>query len=102
MLNLSEPNFMIDLARELAFPSPSLVGPLTSGHYVQIGMGMGFYVPEEDYQRVQALADETRKVQFLGVTRNGQPLTGRRDEINNHPESAGMIAWIVPQGCRLY
>lgn len=74
------------------------LGPLESGHYVQIGMGLGFYVPEAAFQAAQAAANESRKVQFLGVTKAGEPITGTRESIFDHPESAGLVAWIVPAG----
>jgi hypothetical protein len=74
------------------------LGPLSTGHYVQIGMGLGFYVPERDYADLQALANVTRRTQFLGITKTGEPLFGTREEIAAHPESAGLIAWIAPQG----
>lgn len=76
---------------------PMNLGPLNRGHYIQIGLGTGFYVPEADFQQVQERADETRQVQFLGVTKEGTPIHGTRDDIHANPQSAGLIAWIVPK-----
>lgn len=84
--------FNRDLGAEL---SP-IVGPLRAGHYVQIALGLGFYVPESDYQCAQELANETGKVQFIGVTRDGRALAGTRDHVLNSADSAGVCAWVVP------
>lgn len=73
------------------------MGPLDRGHYVQIGLGTGFYIPESDYEQAQAAADETRKCQFVGVTKAGYGLHGTREEILENPESSGVIAWIFPK-----
>ena len=73
------------------------LGPLTAGHYVQISLGTGFYVPERDFAELQKLANLTRKIQFLGVTKSGESMFGTREEIAARPDSAGLIAWIVPQ-----
>ncbi|HEY2351968.1 MAG TPA: hypothetical protein VGH83_05625 [Candidatus Acidoferrum sp.] len=73
-------------------------GPLTRGHYVQIGIGIGFYVPEDAFQCVQSIANETGQTQFLGVTKDGRALHTSRDELLAQPDLAGGIAWIVPQG----
>lgn len=87
-----------DLIRETInlFDNPVNVGALTAGHYVQVGMGMGFYVPEEAFQSAQSKANLTGKIQFLGVTKNGVQIHGTREEILDHPNSAGVVAWIVP------
>jgi len=78
---------------------PSLLGPLTAGRYIQLAMGLGFYVPESDFQTVQELANVTGRVQFLGVTRDGAAIVGTsRAEILEREDSAGLVAWIVPQG----
>lgn len=77
--------------------APKNLGPLNDGHYVQVGLGFGFYVPESDYQELQRLANTTGRIQFLGITRDGNPLYGSRDAITAHPDSAGCIAWIVPK-----
>jgi hypothetical protein len=72
-------------------------GPLQAGHYVQISLGLGFYVPESDYKDLQREANRTNRTQYLGVTKSGQPLRGEsRDSVISHPESAGVVAWIVP------
>lgn len=76
---------------------PMTLGPLTQGHYIQVGMGTGFYVPEADYQLALARATESRAVQFLGVTKAGAAIHGTRDDIHQHPHSAGVIAWIFPE-----
>lgn len=81
----------------LSWQPGGIFGPLNDGHYVQVGMGLGFYVPEADFQIVQRLANESRKVQFLSVDRLGRPLYGSRDELLTNPECAGVIAWIVPR-----
>ena len=73
-----------------------VVGPLRAGHYVQIALGLGFYVPEADYQRAQELANESGKVQFLGVTRDGRALAGTREQVLTSADSAGVCAWVVP------
>lgn len=75
---------------------PEVIGPVTKGHWVQVGMGIGFYVPEEAYQCVQAIADDTRRVQFLAVTKDGRAIHASRDELVSNPEVSGGIAWIVP------
>lgn len=87
---------MVALARSLAI-CPSVVGPLTEGHYVQLGLGLGFYVPESDFQVAQQRANETGKVQFLGISKDGRALHGTREEIKAMPDLAGQIAWIVPR-----
>ena len=74
-----------------------IVGPLTRGHYIQIGMGIGFYVPEADYQLAQSRANQTRLVQFLAVTRDGRAVHGSRRELLDRRDLAAGIAWIVPQ-----
>lgn len=80
------------------FTLHSLLGPLTAGRYIQIGMGLGFYVPESDFKTVQDLANITGRVQFLGVTHAGAAILGAsRDEILEREDSAGLVAWIVPQ-----
>ena len=76
--------------------APMNLGPLDRGHYIQIGLGTGFYVPESDFQLVQGRANETGRVQFLGVTKAGAPIHGTRDEIHANSESAGLVAWIMP------
>lgn len=73
------------------------LGPLSHGHYIQVGLGTGFYIPESAYQAAQAHANETRTVQFVGVARNGAALFGTRDEIHADPDSSGVVAWIFPQ-----
>lgn len=85
-----------DLIRETldTFSHPVNLGTLTAGHYVQVGMGMGFYVPEESYQAVQQIANETGRVQFLTVDKEGQPIHGTRDECLERGN--GCVAWIVP------
>jgi hypothetical protein len=75
---------------------PMNLGPLDRGHYIQIGLGTGFYIPEADYQTAQSLANESRQVQFVGVTKAGLAIHGTREEIHANPESAGVIAWIMP------
>ncbi|HET6220151.1 MAG TPA: hypothetical protein VFE27_24195 [Acidobacteriaceae bacterium] len=82
--------------KSLAWQPGGILGPLKDGHYVQVGMGVGFYVPEADFQTVQRLANETGKVQFLSVDRLGRPLRGSREELLANPECAGVIAWITP------
>jgi hypothetical protein len=82
------------LTRQL---EPHNMGPLTAGHYIQVGMGFGFYVPEADFAELQKLANVTHRIQFLGVTTTGEPIYGTREEIHARPDSAGLIAWIVPQ-----
>ena len=80
------------------FALPSLLGPLTAGRYIQISLGLGFYVPEEDFNSVQALANATGRVQFLGITKAGAAIVGAsRDELLTREDSAGLVAWIVPQ-----
>ena len=81
---------------------PVNVGPLQSGHYVQVGLGMGFYVPESDFEALQERANQTHKIQFLGVTKAGIPLTGSREQILDDPNTAGVCAWIVPAGHSLF
>jgi hypothetical protein len=76
---------------------PTIVGPLTAGHYIQVGSGCGFYVPVEAFDAAQSLANESGRVQFLGVTQSGQALSGSRDEILSNPDSAGVVAWITPK-----
>jgi hypothetical protein len=76
---------------------PMNLGPLDRGHYIQVGIGTGFYVPEDDFQTLQARANETHTVQFLGVTKAGAPILGTREEIHANPESAGLVAWIMPR-----
>lgn len=73
------------------------LGPLERGHYIQIGLGTGFYIPEADYQAAQARANELRAVQFVGITKGGKALHGTRDEIHGNRDSAGLVAWIFPQ-----
>jgi len=73
------------------------LGPIEQGHYIQIGLGTGFYIPESDYEAAQSRANEMRQVQFVGVTRAGIPIHGTRDEIHANPESAGLVAWIFPK-----
>jgi len=91
-------NRLIDEVITAAFPGgPQVFGPLTSGHYVQLGMGMGFYVPEADYELAQYRANETGKVQFLAVDKAGNALHGTREELLANPEMSGQIAWIVPR-----
>lgn len=77
---------------------PSVLGPVTTGHYIQIGMGLGFYVPESDYQLAKRTANATHRVQFLGVTLGGDPIHASREEILNREDSAGLVAWILPDG----
>lgn len=72
------------------------LGPLERGHYIQVGMATGFYIPEADYQTAQARANELHTIQFVGVTKAGAALHGDREEILAHPESAGIVAWITP------
>lgn len=79
-----------------AQPSP---GIREGGVYIQVGLGNGFYIPKADYDRAQALADETRKVQFVGLARDGSGLHGTREELLYNPNLAGFIAWIFPTGC---
>jgi hypothetical protein len=88
---------MLQFESLVRLASPRNFGPLTAGHYVQVGLGFGFYVPELDFAELQALANVTRNIQFLCVTKAGAPLYGTREEILEHPESAGVVAWIVPQ-----
>jgi hypothetical protein len=87
---------LFDLAKKLT--AHQNFGPLTDGHYVQLGIGMGFYVPEADYQIAQRRANETLKVQFLSVDSLGRALHGTREELLGNPECKAGIAWIVPQG----
>jgi len=75
---------------------PIVLGPLDRGHYIQVGLGTGFYVPEAEYQQAQAQANETRSVQFIGVTKAGAAIRGTRDEIHANPDSSGVVAWIMP------
>lgn len=80
------------------FTSRQIAGPLREGHYVQISLGMGFYVPEAAFHAAQQRATATGRIQFLGVTRDGRVLQGERETILAHPDSAGLLAWIVPGG----
>lgn len=77
--------------------SPMRLGPLTEGHYITIGCNVGFYLPELDFQAAQSRANELRKIQFLGLTRDGEILSGTREEILEHPDSAGVVAWVLPK-----
>ncbi|HTH42865.1 MAG TPA: hypothetical protein VL498_06855 [Terracidiphilus sp.] len=87
----------MDPLKSLTWQPGGILGPLNEGHYVQVGIGLGFYVPEADFETVQRLANETRKVQFLSVDRLGRPLYGSREDLLNNPDCAGVIAWIVPR-----
>jgi hypothetical protein len=79
---------------------PMNLGPLDRGHYIQIGLGTGFYIPECDYQAALTRANDLHQVQFVGVTKGGQAIHGTHEEIHGHPESAGVIAWIMPGGAK--
>lgn len=78
------------------FTSRQIAGPLREGHYVQISLGMGFYVPEVAFHAAQQRATATGRIQFLGVARDGRVLEGDHETILGHPDSAGLVAWIVP------
>jgi hypothetical protein len=76
---------------------PITFGPLQAGHYVQISLGLGFYVPESDYKDLQREANRTNRTQYLGVTKSGQALRGASlAEVISHPDSAGVVACLVP------
>ncbi|HKD38223.1 MAG TPA: hypothetical protein VKB78_15525, partial [Pirellulales bacterium] len=60
---------------------------MNDGHYIAVGAGFGFFVSERDFRDLQDLANALGKVQFLGVTRDGQSLFGTREEILEHPDS---------------
>jgi hypothetical protein len=79
---------------------PMNLGPLTGGEYIKVGINTGFYVPKADYDLLKTKADETGKLQFLGVTKSGAPIHGTREEILDHPESVGLVAWIKPEFCQ--
>lgn len=80
------------------FTSRQIAGPLREGHYVQISLGMGFYVPEAAFHAAQQRATTTGHIQFLGITRDGRVLEGDRETILAYPDSAGLVVWIVPGG----
>lgn len=75
-------------------PNPNIIGPLTDGMYVQLGMGVGFYVPLEAYNLLKRKANDTRQIQFLTVDSAGNPITGSRDECL--VRGAGAVAWVTP------
>lgn len=92
------PDAPIDLVKmieEICLPESVVMGPLKEGVYIQVAMGRGFYVPEEAFNRVKQLANETGKIQFLTLTQAGEPLHGTREECQHLGN--GSIAWIVPQ-----
>lgn len=76
---------------------PRNLGPLESGVFIPVAAGAGFYVPELEYHELKALATATKRVQFLGVTKDGRCLFGTREQILDSPESAGLVAWIHPE-----
>jgi hypothetical protein len=80
----------------LALPSnPHVYGPLTEGAWINVGFGMGFYVPQPAFDECKRIARETRIIQFLTVTRDGTPFHGTRDECLD--KGFGCVAWITPE-----
>lgn len=73
---------------------PRVLGPLTEGAWISLGGGMGFYVPQADFDALKQLANQTRRVQFLTITPAGEPLHGTREDCLE--KGNGMIAWIAP------
>jgi hypothetical protein len=74
--------------------NPVIYGPLTDGTYIPIGVGMGFYVPDEAYLLVKDAARQTGCIQFLTVDILGSPIHGTRDECLD--KGCGCVAWISP------
>ena len=77
--------------------TPHILGPLTAGHYIQIGMGAGFFVPERDYETAQGIANATRRVTFLAVSHEGKTIICADRDRALIVATAGLIAWITPQ-----
>jgi len=85
-----------DMAADLLTPSrPVNFGSPKEGVYIQVGLGSGFYVPQGAYDDCKRIANETRKVQFLTVTKDGEAIHGTREECQ--AKGDGGIAWIVPE-----
>lgn len=77
------------------FPRGRITGPLAEGHYINLCIGLGFYVPEDDFQIAQEKANKTGCTQFLSVDSFGQAVHGSRDHCMEF--GSGCIAWITPE-----
>lgn len=82
----------------------AILGPLTSrpgieqgGHFIQVGVCSGFYIPEADYQLALDRANESGKVQFVGLAKNGSGIHATREALHVDPNCDGYIAWIFPE-----
>lgn len=78
--------------------SATILGPLRSGRWIQLTLGIGFFVPEADFLQLQERANKTGRIQFLAVEDDGRPVHGTREQLLANPKIKGGIAWIVPAG----
>ncbi len=75
-------------------PRSATIGPLTDGVYIQVGMGLGFYVPVDAYNQAKRQANQTRQIQYLTVDSAGNPFSGSREDCLDC--GAGAVAWVTP------
>jgi hypothetical protein len=65
--------------------------------WIQVGLGIGFWLPERAYTIAKGLANQTGKPQFVGLDRNGAAIhSTSRDALRLDPKATGEIAWIFP------
>lgn len=75
----------------------SMGGKEEGGHFIPIGLGGGFYIPEADFQLAQGHANITGKVQFVGLAKDGSAIHATREALHVDANCDGFIAWIFPE-----
>lgn len=81
-------------------PTIKPAGIAEGGHFITVGYCGGFYIPETDYLAALAIANETRKVQFVGLAKDGSGIHASREALHVDPNCDGYIAWIFPEAAR--
>ncbi len=89
-----------DFARVLAPPvTVRPAGDPADWHYIPVGLGWGFYIPEKDFQFALEQASLQHRIWFVANMRDGRVKhSTSRDALYNDPHCNGEIAWIHPNG----
>jgi len=92
---MTDHDFLLEAIRKTLAP-PAHAGIAEGGHFIQVSMGHGFYIPEADFKLAQERANQLGKVQFVGLAHDGSAIHATREELHVDARCEGHIAWILP------